>query len=270
MCQPLPHGRCAADSRPLYQKARENLDSIRQDPKFSDLNDPEVRKTVLTAQFNVMYRRLVYTATPEGLKKSAMKIDEHNGSEAEIQDEIRYYEDASALVRANSKNVARFFAESTYTNPNDPKKTILAMPLSITNIAQVNEWVVASQQEAPPLTDSVELDEDGLPKTVQVASKNEDAEPEVKANVKIFNKKGKLHFQQNGKEYSLSEKAYLVRAVGEKEFTLVPATKFESTYQSTIDDGTKPKLNNLVLEKVFPSNKLSNFIELTQKGKNKD
>ena len=263
MCQPLPHGRCAADSRPQYQKAREVLESIREDPNFSDLSNPENLKKFRTAQFNVMYRRLVYTATPEGLKKSRLKIEEHNGSEAQIQDEIRYYEDALELVHANSKNVSRFFAESTYVNPADPKKTILAMPLSITNIAQVNDWIIASHQEAPPVPTPVD-EETSFP-VAPKASEND--EPVVKANVKIFNKKGKLHFQQDGKEYSLSEKAYLIRAVGEKEFTLVPASKFETIYKSTIDDNHEP---HIVFGKVWPSSRLSDYIELAQKGKNKD
>jgi len=270
MCKALPYGRCAADSRPKYQEAKEALDEILQTSDGIHFKTAEDIRAFRTAQYRVMANRLVYTATPEGLKKSRQKIEEHNGSDAEIQDEIKYYEDALALNHANNKNVARFFQDSTYYDTNDlGGKTVVAMPLSITNIAQVNDWIIASQQELPPITpETTETDEDGV-----VVAKNslaEDETPEVKTSVKVFNKKGQLHFQQDGNSYSLSEKAYLVRKVGEKEFTLVKADKFENKYQSLIEDGRQPVLNNIVLGRIFPSTRLSDFIELAQTGKKKD
>lgn len=272
MCQAKPHGRCAADTRPVYQAAREAVQNIMQTKQDLILNgDPAATKEYKEALAKAYVARLVYTATPEGLKKSQQRIEEHNGSDSEIAQEAKFYEDALALRAVNNRNVARFFADSTYIGPDG--KTVVAMPLSLTNIPQVNEWVASVHRELPPLpvaTDE-ETEEDlndYLATERAKANGEEEEEKPVKTNVKIYNQKGQLHIQKDGKTYSLTEKAYLIKNVGEKDFTLVSANKFEKEYTSSIEKHEPPFLNTPGLEKVFPSTILSDYIVLNQ-SKNK-
>lgn len=274
MCQALPHGRCAADSRPAFIKAKEEFAALRSNPEYANTTDPEKLKEYQTAKFNLMVRRLIYTATPEGLAMSRKKIEEHNGSDAEIAEEKKYYEDALALSQANKANVSRFFGEAAYKTEGS-NETFVAMPLSLTNIAQVNDWINEAYSDAPaykveqaekPLDEveygqevetPVEIEEVATEAPVASTTKEKKEKPDLK----IFNSREQLHFEQAGKSFSLTEKAYLVRPAGTKEFTLVPASKFESSYKNVVED-KEPQLNNIVLGRVFPSTRMSDYIEL--------
>jgi hypothetical protein len=284
MCQPLPHGRCAADSRPAYQKAREKIHSLQHNPEYQNTTDPEKLKEYQTAQYNLMVRRLIYTATPEGLEASRRKIEEHNGSKEEIAFEKKMYEDALALREHNHRNVNRFFQEAAYKTDGS-KDTFIAMPLSLTNIAQVNDWINDSFTEAPKMKqeekeksleeleygEEVEVPEEALEPVEEPVEREKTPtgrDKKIKPNLRVFNSRGKLHFEQEGKTYTLSEKAYLVREAGTKNFKLVPANKFETKYNPVVPL-KEPKLNNIALGRVFPPTQLSNYIELASTRKMK-
>lgn len=282
MCQALPHGRCAADSRPALQKAREQLNVLRLNPEYQNTTDPEKLKEYQTAQYNLMVRRLIYTSTPEGLEMSRRKIEEHNGSKEEIAFEKKLYEDALALREHNQRNVNRFFQEAAYKTEGTDN-TFVAMPLSLTNIAQVNDWISDSYTEAPaykveqaekPLEaleygeepETPEEEVEPVEEVVEVEKTPTGRDKKEKPNLRVFNSRGKLHFEQAGKTYTLSEKAYLVRTSGSKDFKLVPASKFESKYNPVVPV-KEPKLNNISLGRVFPSTRLSDYIELASTRK---
>lgn len=284
MCQPLPHGRCAADSGLAYKKAREQLHALQLNPEYQNTTDPEKLKEYQTAQYNLMVRRLIYTATPQGLSASRRKIEEHNGTKEEIAFEKKLYEDALALREHNNRNVNRFFQEAAYRTEGS-NDNFIAMPLSLTNIAQVNDWINDSFTEAPAYKqETKEKALEDLEYGEEVEAPEEPTEPveepverektptgrdkKIKPNLRVFNSRGKLHFEQAGKTYTLSEKAYLVREAGTKNFKLIPANKFEAKYHPVVPI-KEPKLNNMALGRIFPSTRLSDYIELASTRKMK-
>lgn len=197
--------------------------------------------------------------SPKGRKALREKVFGNNTSEKEKEKLIPLYEDSSKLLEAYSRVKTRYFYGSNYATENGEQ--VQAIPLSLDNISEVNEWVDGFYKVDPAWNQGTNED---VETQNEQYNHSEDENFDKKTKTKIFRKKNKLWYQNHeGQNVELTESSYLLREKGKEGFALVSAKTFEGEYTSLLEQRSEPLLlNQAKRERFFPSKNLSEFISV--------
>lgn len=234
--QELAFGPNAGDAVQQYQESQINL----EDAKLHLAIVPKERKKLKEA--------LVHNSFPADKKKHYEDL----------------YNDSSELLAAYERNRSRYFLGGIYSDKNSQEK-VQAIPLSIDNISEVNEWVANFYNKEESDWNPETVEEEGVAASdVSNGDDDDEVASATKTKTKIFNKKNKLYYRDHsGKDVELKAASYLVRSKGPEEFELREGKSFESSHSSYLDEQAgPPKLRVLARERLFPSKNLSTFIRL--------
>lgn len=258
--------RSEAASVALRNRAIETLRSLppKQEIAFSP-NGGEAQQQYQESQINLEDAKLHLAIVPKERKKLKEALVTNSFPKDRRKQYEDLYNDSTELLAAYERNRSRYFLGGIYSDK-DSKDKVQAIPLSIDNISEVNEWVANfyNKDESDWNTDTVDDDDS----TVD-SSSDDDSDEEVasatKTKTKIFNKKNKLYYRDHsGKDVELKAASYLVRSKGPEEFELKDGKSFESKHSSLLEEQAgPPKLKVLGRERLFPSKNLSTFVRLS-------
>lgn len=197
--------------------------------------------------------------SPRGRKSLLEKVSGNSVAQANKEKLISFYEDSTKLLDAYSRVKSRYFYGSVYSAPDGTQ--IRAIPLSLDNISEVNEWV-DSFYKIDPAWSSTSSDDKAEDSEVSSDQPSDQPALDKKTKTKIFRKKNKLWYRNHtGSDSEMKTGSYLIRENNKDGFTLVAANKFESDYKSLSEKKVEPlNLNRIERERFFPSQKLSDFI----------
>lgn len=206
--------------------------------------------------------RLHLAISPRGRKALLEKLAGNSISAQEREALTPLFDDSTRLLESYTRAKSRYFYGSSYVDGNGGN--VQAIPLSLDNISEVNEWVDSFYKTEPTWTQAPveDDDEDSEVSTPKVVADPDAPALDKKTKTKIFRKKNKLWYRDHdGNDKEMTTNSYLTREKGKDGFTLVPANSFEDKYTSLMEKKAEPlNLHQIGRERFFPSKKLSEFI----------
>lgn len=251
--------RSEKESALLREQSIKTIKSLPSKKELVDSGDTEKIQSYQQAVLHYEDARLHLAISPRGRKDMIERLKGNSISKQEKEKLIPFYEDSEELYKAYTRTRSRYFYGSSYANK-DGQGEVQAIPLSIDNISQVNEWVDSFYSTDPAWNQNDSLESIDNVESVTPSAEDEPV-MDKKTKTKVFRKKNKLWYRNHdGADSELKANSYLVRTKGKEGFDLIEAGKFESDYDSLMEKNAEPlKLNEMGRERFFPSKKLSDF-----------
>jgi hypothetical protein len=250
--------RSEKESALLREQSIKTIKSLPSKKELVDSGDTEKIQSYQQAVLHYEDARLHLAISARGRKEMIERLKGNSISKQDKEKLIPFYEDSEQLYKAYTRTRSRYFYGAIYASK-DTQSEVQAIPLSIDNISQVNEWVDSFYSTDPAWNQSDSLE--SLDNVEEVTATDDEPVMDKKTKTKVFRKKNKLWYRNHeGVDSELKANSYLVRTKGKEGFDLVEASQFESGYDSLMEKNAEPlQLHDMGRERFFPSKKLSDF-----------